>query len=206
LLRNATRIGFLAVLLLATTSARATTYVGIGAGPAIGIGTSIVTFHTNGRDTLTSLGTGWDAEAQFGWESNPWVDFEGALRYALFDLDYLPPSSENPSGDRITSYSVVGFEGGIRVHLERIFTNTTPYIRGGMASYSPTVELNSTRTIGNDTAMGYYVGLGYVHEISGSFGIDVRATMTRFTAFGEQEWLVDLKSSVLVIGVSLVIF
>ena len=206
--RTMTRAGVALVFLLCAGSSRvqATSYVGLGGGPATDFGTEITTLGSI-ADTLGDLGVGYGLEAQFGWESAKWIDIEGALRYSTFSMDHALPNVGDGDADVITGYSLIGFEGGIRVHMERVLTNTTPYIRGGLASYSPSIELNGGgRQISNDTVLGYYFGVGYAWEFSSSLGLDVRATVMQLNAFGEPEWDVKLKARTVSIALSLIIF
>ena len=209
--RTVIRLAIVAIVAFAAGKATATTYVGFGAGPAFGGAARIVTHGSTTEgpvsDTLNGLAMGYGVEAQFGWESAKWIDFEGALRYNAFSLNHEAAPVEGSDPEYITSYSLVGFEGGIRVHMERILTNSTPYIRGGLASYSPSIEFNhGSRTISNDTVLGYYVGLGQVLEINSAIGVDVRATFAQFYAFSKREWGMNLRSSLLTVAIALIIF
>jgi len=147
--------------------------------------------------------TGYGFEAQFGWEAAPWIDIEGALRYHIFSRRDTLRSDR----DTVTGHEVIGFEGGIRAHPRRGITNSMPYVRGGLGSFSPTIKLNNGQaTISGDPVLGYYVGIGYVHEMSSMWGFDVRATAIVYNAFNQQDQGVELHGAILALSLSVIVF
>jgi hypothetical protein len=179
---NRIHLTLCALLLLFAGQSGAVSYIGVGAGPSFheGIGSEqyVFDFEAETIDSFAgSFGTGWGIEAQFGWEVAPWVDVEGAMRYNRFSR-----SDTVTTRSYVKGYDVIGFEGGIRLHLRRHITNSTPYIRGGVGSYSSTSILEPGGDLSIDPVLGYYVGVGYMHEITGSVGFDIRATALFFDA------------------------
>ena len=208
------QIGLLAVLaatLALAGSAGAVSYIGGGGGPAFSLGSEAIrTFYVYNETSLeyevssydtTTFGRGWGLEAQFGWELAPWVDAEGAMRYHR-----LPASGDSSTAEsRLTRTEMVGFEGGLRIHLRRVITNSTPYIRFGLGSYSPSFkETSNTGTLSNDATLGYYVGVGYMHEISGKTGLDIRATVVVYDQ--DDGTYIRMRATKLSIVASLLIF
>lgn len=193
--------GFPLLLALASRDAWATSYVGLGGGATPHIATEIITQYSTGPETL-HVNTGYGFEAQFGWEALPWIDIEGALRYHLFSR------GDSATYVRITptGHDLIGFEGGIRVHPRRTVTNSIPYIRFGLGSYSPSLTLNDGSTTSGDPVLGYFVGLGYVYEVSSSWGVEVRATAVMYNAFTPEEHGVELKAGILSVSAAIIIF
>jgi hypothetical protein len=131
------------------------------------------------------------------------MHMEGALRYHEFGVYPEPVDSlSQPNG-----VPLVGFEGGIRIHTQRGFTNSCPYIRAGVGSYSPSIQFDNSRyDISTSTVLGYYVGIGYLHEFTSKIGADIRATLVQFQAFSIPYDGVELESRFLSISLSLIIF
>jgi hypothetical protein len=180
--------------------ARAASYIGFGAATGIPVNTKATSFDTD--TVMRTAKPGYGGEAQFGWETAPWIDIEGALRYHHFGFSGSDPDSVV----FIRSYTLVGFEGGIRVHPRRGLTNSMPYVRLGLGSFSPSIDLSNGSAIGNATTLGAFVGIGYTREISSSYGIDVRATGILFNAFNPSSDALKLKSRFIAIAASLVVF
>ncbi len=195
----------LVTISLLAGSAGATSYVGFGGGYSLPAGTEVLGYVYNEENVVTQIDTitfdpGWAFEAQFGWEANPWVDFEGALRYHTF-------TTPADSLDDISGYETIGFEGGVRFHPRRGFSNSAPYLRMGVGSYSPSIEFKDGKgAISNQTTLGYYAGLGYVHELSSKIGLDLRGTVNVFNAFDADSHGVELRSVFYTISLSLIIF
>jgi hypothetical protein len=197
------------LLLLASGTAFATSYVGFGGGLGSPQSSSAVTdVYLRDSDTwvVDSVGfdLGWLAEAQFGWEANAWMDFEGALRFHKFyrETGTVP----DPKHPRVDGFSLVGFEGGLRLRTQRGFTNTVPYIRGGVGSYSPSVDYDNGQSVSNVTLIGYYVGVGYIQEINSKIGMDIRVTWINFDAFDRNRHSVELQANFVAIALSLIVF
>ena len=195
---------FLAAVLIAG-EAGATSYVGFGGGYSVPAGAEVWGHIYNDDGVVTQIDTitfdpGWAFEAQFGWEANPWVDFEGALRYHKF-------TSPADSADDISAYETIGFEGGVRFHPRRGFSNSGPYLRMGVGSYSPSIEFKDGMSgLSNQTTLGYYAGLGYVHELTSKLGADLRGTVVVYNAFRPETHGVELRSVFYAISLSLIIF
>ena len=193
--------GLLLVLTLGVGSTQAASYVGLGGGVTPHLGTRIITHYETGPESL-SVKTGYGFEAQFGWEGVPWIDIEGALRYHLFTCgDSAVYTRATP-----IEHELVGFEGGIRVHPRRGVSNSMPYVRLGLGSYSPSIKLSDGETISGDPVLGYFVGLGYVYEVSGFWGVDVRATAVVYNAFNPEESRVRLKAALISLSTAVIIF
>lgn len=190
-------------LLFFAEKAEAVSYIGLGGGLSPSFGSEVRVFHNNAEFDTASFGVGYGLEAQFGWESAKYIDVEGALRYHSFSrkitiVEDLPQPS---------SYTIIGFEGGVRLHPERGFTNSAPYIRGGIGSYTPNIILDKGDiSQSNDNGIGYYIGVGYTYEMSSKIGIDVRATMVTFNAFGGEHDFVGLRSRFFSILASVIVF
>jgi len=196
-------VGAMLVLAAGVRPAGATAYIGVGGGVTPHVDTKIYYYgyHGDTPDTLR-VSPGYGFEAQFGWESAPWVDIEGCLRYHGFNVTGAP----SPDSSTVTHYSAVGFEGGVRLHPRRGLTNSAPYVRFGIGSYSPSLTLShGDGTLSNDTRVGYFVGIGYTLERTSSYGLDLRATMVRFTSFGADQG-VKLDSGFLSVALSVVVF
>lgn len=195
-------IAVAATLLLVTPNASAISYVGLGGGLAPQIDTRLITHYTAGPETVKfSMGSSF--EAQFGWEAAPWIDMEGALRYHGFSrTDTLRTDRETVSG-----LDVIAAEGGIRLHPRRGWSNSGPYIRGGLGSFSPTVSLDKgDGSVNGDPVLGYYFGAGYLYEVSSSWGLDIRATYLRARAFNKDVDGRNLQLGSLAVTLSVIIF
>ena len=206
---------FRCVLLLVFLAALADTavavsYIGAGGGPSFQIGTDAIRWQPDpSYDPLdydilisdtTSFKSGFGIEAQFGWEMNPWVDAEGALRYHR-----MTATDTTDQFSRLTHIELVGFEGGIRFHMRRVITNSTPYIRLGLGSYSPTIKQNDeSGTISFDPTLGFYVGAGYMYELTSKIGLDVRATAVFYNIKDGSYF--KMNSSIISIAASLLVF
>ena len=188
-------------LIAGAGAVRAASYVGVGAGATPHVDTQIITQFSTGPETL-NVKTGYGFEAQFGWEAFPWVDVEGALRYHLFSRgDSATYLRVTPTG-----HDAIGFEGGLRLHPRRGVTNSMPYLRFGIGSYSPTIGLSNGETISGDPVLGYFVGLGYVYEVSSFWGLDLRASGVVYNAFNAEQNGIELKAAILAITLSVIIF
>ncbi len=193
------------VACLTATTANAVSYIGFGGGFAPHVSTEGVRTSYDSdlgvthRDSF-ELGSGWSIEAQFGWEMAPWVDAEGAMRYhraARSDTSTLQVSIDN--------YELIGFEGGLRLHTRRYITNTTPYLRLGVGSYSTTLNhRESSDNIGFDPTLGYFIGAGYTYEVSSKFGVDARASLIVYDV--NESSLLKMDAVLLSVVVSLIIF
>ncbi len=191
-----------AALLMLPGVAAAVSYVGLGGGMSPHINTTVISNYTSGMDTVKFRG-GYGFEAQFGWEAAPWIDIEGALRY------HLSGTSDTLRTDReiVSGLDIIGAEGGIRLHPRRGWSNSGPYLRGGIGSFSTTLSLDKGAASQNgEPALGFYAGIGYVHEISGSWGVDLRATYIRFNAFDMNADGRKFRAGFLAVTASLVVF
>ena len=131
------------------------------------------------------------------------IDIEGALRY------HLSGTSDTLRTDReiVSGLDIIGAEGGIRLHPRRGWSNSGPYLRGGIGSFSTTLSLDKGAASQNgEPALGFYAGIGYVHEISGSWGVDLRATYIRFNAFDMNADGRKFRAGFLAVTASLVVF
>ena len=140
-MRRSTAVLFASLAVcLAVPSAHAVSYIGVGGGYAPHLATKGIRLAWDSDLEVThsdsfDIGTGWAVLGQFGWELAPWVDAEGAMRY------HRASRSDTSSMDvAVKSYELIGFEGGIRIHPRRYITNTAPYIRLGVGSYSTTLN------------------------------------------------------------------
>ncbi|OQB38024.1 MAG: hypothetical protein BWY06_02154 [Candidatus Latescibacteria bacterium ADurb.Bin168] len=190
------------MLLFLPGLAGAVSYVGLGGGMSPHINTTVVSNYATGLDTVKFRG-GYGFEAQFGWEAAPWIDIEGALRY------HLSGKTDTLRADReiVSGLDIIGAEGGIRLHPRRGWSNSGPYLRGGIGSFSTTLSLDRGAASQNgEPALGYYAGIGYVREISGSWGVDLRATYIRFNAFDMNADGRKFRAGFLAVTASLVVF
>lgn len=192
------------ILFAGAANSHALSYVGFGGGYSASF-TNFILDYTDeeaGYDTV-SFGGGFSAEAQFGWEINRYTDMEGALRY--HDFSRTPVAGE--STRQPTGFRSVGFEGGIRLHPERGFTNSSPYLRLGIGSYSPSIQFDgNVRDVSSSTVLGYYVGIGYTHEITGKLGVDLRASMIQYSGFSYDIDRARLQTRFIAISAGVIIF
>jgi len=190
------------VLAFGAGKAHGVSYVGLGGGATPAYRTRIISYYPTEPETLR-VHTGYGFEAQFGWEAAPWVDIEGALRYHILTSgDSAAYVLTTPTG-----HDIVGFEGGVRFHPRRGVTNSIPYVRLGLGSYSPTVKLNEgLDNLSTDPVLGYYAGIGYVYEVTSVWGIDLRASAVVYNAFNEAEHGIRLHAALVAVTLSVIIF